>query len=88
MRRGSTFDITAWNNDHPVGEECAYFPILGIHEDGKRTLLKSEAFMASSGDPVVFVQGISGYVSCKHLVFKPQLEDRNPTWNDKFEHRW
>lgn len=61
--------LTRWNALNPVGSEVWFFPIAGRVERELRRV-RSEAFLSSSGEPVVFLEGRSGYVSVDHTVMK------------------
>lgn len=49
------------------GNEITYFPILGRQTGTKKTRVKGDAFLASCGLPVVFIEGVSGYVAVRNI---------------------
>ena len=54
--------IDEFNRVFPVGSECVYWSSLPMGPS-KATRIRHEAFIADSGHPVCFVEGVSGYVS-------------------------
>ena len=73
-------------NKNPVGSQVTYWPVL--HRDGKRTTTRSEAFLSKSGTPVVFVEGVSGYVHIEHVQFGRLIDLDSPCFDENFDHRW
>lgn len=55
-----------WNAKHPAGTPVSYEEIFGRGET-HRTKTSGEAFV-SSGEAVVFIEGVSGYVSLEHCT--------------------
>lgn len=49
------------------GTEITYFPLLGRTVGAKKTRVKGDAFLASCGLPVVFIEGVSGYVAVRNI---------------------
>lgn len=49
------------------GTEVTYFPILGRKDGARKVRVKGEAFLSSSDLPVVFVDGVSGYVAVRNI---------------------
>jgi hypothetical protein len=81
-------------NQHTVGENVVYCPAK--YNDGtlmfkncKRTTTRSRAFLNNSNEPVIFLNGISGYVHVDHIVFGGSLvENDSPIYDKKFKHLW
>lgn len=55
-----------WNNAHKAGTTVSYEALLGRGET-HRTKTRGEAFV-SSCEAVVFIDGVSGYVSLEHCT--------------------
>jgi len=57
--------VDRFNEDFKPGDELEYWSVLPF---GPPVVAKvrSEAFLDSSGHPVVFLEGVSGYVSVYH----------------------
>jgi hypothetical protein len=55
-----------FNSRAPIGTIVRYW--RGLREgDGRRGRTRSIAYIASSGDAVVFIEGCSGYVALTHV---------------------
>lgn len=72
-------------NENPVGTEVTYWPVR--HRNGKRTKTRSKAFVSNSGSPVVFVEGVAGYVSIEHIDIGSLKVDHSGMSKD-FPHLW
>ena len=55
-----------FNADYSVGTPVLFRHVLGDDSKISRTKTRSEAFVAASGDAVVFLEGISGFVALSH----------------------
>lgn len=73
-------------NRNPLGTEVVYWPTL--HRAGKRTRTRSKAFISSSGTPVVFVDGVSGYVHVGHVEIGSLMPTDSPCFDASFQHLW
>lgn len=49
------------------GNEVTYFPVLGRKDGAKKTFVRGDAFLDGSGFPVVFVEGVRGYVAVENI---------------------
>lgn len=55
-----------FNESHPVGGLVRYWK--GLRQgDGTVGKTRSEAYVTDSGDAVVFIEGVSGYVALTHV---------------------
>jgi len=59
--------VEQFNKAFPIGSEVKYFSIKGLGK-GKDTAITSQAWIADSGDAVVKIKGVSGYVSIDHIA--------------------
>ena len=73
-------------NRNPIGTNVIYWPTL--HRSGKRTKIRSEAFISNSGAPVIFVEGISGYVHVGHIEIGSLMRTDSPCFCTDFQHLW
>ena len=73
-------------NQNPIGTRVVYWPTL--HRAGKRTMTRSKAFLSNSGAPVVFVDGIPGYVHIEHVEIGSLMRTDSPCFDANFEHLW
>lgn len=64
----------------PVGTPVRYWRTLPLGPT-LDTRTRSEAFLADSGSPVVFLEGVSGYVSLFHVVAAAELDPRAPAFS-------
>ena len=85
--------IEAFNERAPVGTRAVYWPTVGVngiimHKGGKRTHTRSEAFLSKSGYPVVFLEGIAGYVHIDHVDLYSLMPTCSPCFDADFKHRW
>lgn len=61
----------SWNAMHPVGIDVMVARDNGEQHCGKT---RSEAYVSNSGDPVIFVTGISGYYLLSRVERAPQSD--------------
>ena len=73
-------------NRNPIGTHVVYWPTL--HRGGKRTKTRGEAFLSNSGAPVVFVDGVSGYVHVGHIEIGSLMPTDSPCFDPEFQHLW
>jgi hypothetical protein len=73
-------------NRNPIGTEVVYWPTL--HRAGKRTKTRSAAFLSNSGTPVIFVEGVSGYVHVEHVEIGSLMPTDSPCFDNNFQHLW
>jgi hypothetical protein len=73
-------------NKKPVGTAVIYWPVF--HKNGKRTHIKSAAFLSKSGSPVIFLDGIVGYVHTDHVEIGSLMSADSPCFDREFQHRW
>jgi len=73
-------------NEYPIGTEVVYWPIL--HKHGKRTKIRGKAHVSYSGQPVIFVEGVNGYVHTDHVEIGSLMERDNPCFSKGFDHKW
>lgn len=63
-----------FNEKHPIGTSVVYHPFMDsdgllMERRKSKATTKSEAFLPDSGIPaVIFLNGVSGYVSLRHVV--------------------
>lgn len=65
--RGKRMFAKSFNDQFPIGAEVWYVATL---PDGakKATTIRGEAFVTESGHAVCFVNGVSGFVLCDHIM--------------------
>ena len=73
-------------NRNPLGTNVTYWPTL--HKNGKRTRTRSAAFLSKSGAPVIFVDGIPGYVHIEHVEIGSLMRTDSPCFDAEFPHLW
>ena len=73
-------------NENDIGTNVTYWPSL--HREGKRTKIRSKAFISESGTPVVFVDGVNGYVSTDHVEIGSLMDVNSPCFSKTFRHLW
>jgi hypothetical protein len=73
-------------NRNPIGTDVVYWPTL--HRAGKRVKTRSEAFLSNSGTPVIFVEGVSGYVHVEHVEIGSLMPIDSPCFDTEFQHLW
>jgi len=73
-------------NENPIGTAVTYWPIF--HKNGKCTYIKSAAFLNKSGTPVIFLDGIAGYVHTDHVEIGSLMPTDSPCFDKEFKHRW
>lgn len=62
-----TIAILRWNERYPTGTRIGYFPVLGQPAvPMEERVTGGAAFLSESLDPVIFIDGRSGYVSLYH----------------------
>jgi hypothetical protein len=58
--------VSAWNAKHPIGTAVRFWP--GVKEgDGRLGATRSEAYVDSAGQAVVFITDYAGYVALSHV---------------------
>lgn len=73
-------------NRNPIGTDVVYWPTM--HRAGKRTKTRSAAFLSKSGTPVIFVEGVSGYVHIEHVEIGSLMPTDSPCFDNNFQHLW
>lgn len=69
--------VDAWNAKHPIGAHVRYWHVLPFGPT-RDTATKSEAWIADSGDPVIRLDGVAGFVSLLHVVPASELHNDTP----------
>lgn len=64
----------AWNRRFVEGTPTRFFRTWGRWGDFHDSKSRSSAFLSSSGEPVIFVEGVAGYVSLYHV--EPQATEQ------------
>ena len=72
--------VDDWNTKRPVGTHVRYWHVLPFGPTSD-TATKSEAWLADSGDPVIRLEGVSGYVSLFHVVPADELHADAPPFH-------
>lgn len=77
-------------NKNCIGTKVVYWPtlLLSSHKNGKRTLTRSKAFLSKSGSPVVFLEGISGYVHVGCVEIGSLMREDSTCFDSEFGHKW
>jgi hypothetical protein len=57
----------AWNQNHPIGTNVIYHPIIGSNIGTKVTRTRSLAWLLGGGEPVVKVENKAGGVALTAL---------------------
>lgn len=73
-------------NRHPVGTKVVYWPIL--HKGGKRTRIRHQAYVDAAGQPVIFVDGVSGCVHTDHVEIGSLMDKDSSCFSTEFDHKW
>lgn len=73
-------------NRNGIGTNVVYWPIL--HKGGKRTRIRREAYVDYAGQPVIFVEGVSGCVHTDHVEIGSFMEKGSPCFSKEFDHLW
>jgi len=73
-------------NRNDVGTKVVYWPIL--HKGGKRTTIRHKAYIDCAGQPVIFVDGVSGCVHTDHVEIGSLMESDSTCFDKSFNHRW
>lgn len=75
------------NNKYSVGQKVIYWPICEdnvlIRKGGKRTRIYEPAFVSNEGFPVIFLEGIIGFIHLDNIEIVDKL-----TFSKAFSHRW
>lgn len=76
-----------------LGAQVTYWPLVGnngviVSKNGKRVLVRGEAFVSNSGSPVVFLEGVRGYVSIDHVTRHNPIENDSHCYDKEFDHLW
>jgi len=58
--------VENWNLKYPEGIDVLYSPGPGGQKYSTKT--RSAAFISNSGEPVVFLEGVSGYCALSHVA--------------------
>ena len=56
------------NKKFPVGTRVHFYPILRDKKRRKEVVTKSEIFKSASGELVLFVEGVSGFVCATNIM--------------------
>ena len=75
-------------NRNKIGTNVVYWPTLPLHRSGKRTKIRSAAFLSKSNSPVIFLEGIAGYVHVEHVEIGSLLPTDSPCFDANFPHLW
>lgn len=76
--------VDEWNARAAIGDQVRYWHVLPIGPTTDTTV-KSEAFVASCGEPCLFVTHVGGYVSLNHVRLRSDLAPDAPAW--EFGHK-
>lgn len=57
--------VKNWNLKYPIGTEVVYQRVKG--EDFRSSKTRSEAYISSDGEPVIYLEHVSGYYSLLHV---------------------
>lgn len=65
--RGYDMNPDLWNQGHHIGSPVVYWSGIRTDDGGVESKTRSEAWTTPSGDLVVMVDGLSGYVAVSHV---------------------
>ena len=82
--------VEIFNKQNVIGTKVVYWPYLlnSHHRDGQRTKTTSNAFLSQSGAPVVFVEGINGYVHIGCIEIGSLMPTDSKCFSETFNHIW